>query len=479
MFPQMGVENYDALGHFGAHSFGESSSLAGGERFVGGDGSHADAFMDTGKLRDAAAGFTQIRRNADLRQQRRIREAGRLYADVLMGRADPILIKEAMNPRNEFVLRHLWEQYPGLKPDLGGRNFSLRETMAVTDYQSLYIDVLDRLYYSTFQAYPINNKQLVKVHTLRDFRIVKRYLLDGLVTPYTSSDPGAPPPQFAMLGPAPQNGAIPSTPATSTAAITYSPLLYQAMASINWAAFVGDDLGIFKDVPNRLATKAARGIAKFITEQYVDVNGPNTTNGLFQSGYHNQILQSNGASSDNPPLSIQGIADGYNILAGQLDSTGDPIMMDGPAMLVYGPSNYSTAMNLKNQLENWTTQQGGVPGTAQPGQMLRVTNWATQNLTLVYDPYLPLVATSAKNSWLMFVNPNGQNRPAIEVGFLQGFEDPQLFTEVPTTQRMGGSPDPMMGNFYNNNSNIKVLGVMGASPIDGRSVVGSTGTGHA
>src|SRR5512140_2230163 len=118
MFPQIGQESYDQFGHFHSGSFAEATSLAGSERFVGGDGAHADAFMDTGKLRDAAAGFTQIRRNASIAHERRVREAGRLYSDVLMGRADPILLKEAMNPRNEFVLRHLWEQYPGLKPDL-------------------------------------------------------------------------------------------------------------------------------------------------------------------------------------------------------------------------------------------------------------------------------------------------------------------------------------------------------------------------
>jgi hypothetical protein len=36
-----------------------------------------------------------------------------------------------------------------------------------------------------------------------------------------------------------------------------------------------------------------------------------------------------------------------------------------------------------------------------------------------------------------------------------------------------------MGNFWTNNQNIKIMGIMGGVPIDGRSVVGSTGTGHA
>jgi len=285
-----------------------------------------------------------------------------------------------------------------------------------------------------------------------------------------------------MLGPAPQNGAIPPTPATSTAAVTYSPLLYQASASINWAAFVGDDLGIFKDVPRRLAMKGNRGVAKFITSQLFDANGPNTTNGLFQTGYHNQLLIANGATSDNPRLGIQGLADAYNIIAGQRDATGDPIMIGGPMNLVYGSADYSTAKNLANMLENLTSVQGGQAGTSTSntiGQLIRVRNWAMENLTLVYDPYLSIVASSAPYSWELILDPNSQERPGVEVGFLNGFEEPQLFSEIPTTQRMGGGPDPTMGNFWTNNQNIKSMGVMGAAVIDGRSVVGSTGTGHA
>ena len=424
-------------------------------------------------------GYAQVRRQMDAQQHRRVNEAGRLYADAIRGRIDPVFIREAMRPRNPVLVEHLRQTYPGLFIGPGGRMLGLRETMAQTDYQALYADVIDRLYYASFTAYPIVNKQLVKVADLRDFRAVKRYLYDGLVTPYTGSDPGAPPSQSSLLGPAPQDGAIPPTSATSTAALSYSPLLYQASASINWAAFVGDDLGIFKDVPQRLAVKGNRGIAKFITGQFVDANGPNTTNGLFQAAYHNQLLVANGGTSNNPRLSIPALADGYNIMAGQLDSTGDPIMMGGPVDLVYGSADYATAKNLANMLENFTTQQGGVEGTQQPGQMLRVRNWAMENLTLVYDPYLRLVATNAPYSWLMVLPPNGQNRPAVEVGFLTGFEEPQLFTEIPTTQRMGGGPDPTMGNFWTNNQNIKIMGVMGGTPIDGRSVVGSTGTGHA
>ncbi len=460
----------------GTDQFGALPSNGGGMEFGG-----RLAEWSSDALAPHLQGYMSMRGQRSAEHNRRVNEAGRLFADVHSGRLDPVFLREAMRPTNPVLVEHLRQSYPGLYKQ-NGRLLGLRETMAVTDYQALYADVIDRLYYSNFLAWPITNMGLVKTTDLRDFRTVKRYMYDGLVTPYTGSDPGAPPPQQAMLGPAPQLGAAPPTPATSTAAVTYSPLLYQSSASINWAAFVGDDLGIFRDVPKRLAIKGNRGIAKFITQQYCDINGPLTSGAqpLFQSGYHNQLTTANGASSSNPRLGIQGIVDAYNILAGQLDATGDPIMIGGSMNLVYGATDYGTAKNLANMLENLTSLQGGQVGQSASnpiGQLIRVRNWAMENLTLVYDPYLTLVATNNPHSWFIACDPGSQERPGIEVGFLTGFKEPQLFSEIPTTQRMGGGVDPTMGNFWSNNQNLKIMGVMGATAIDGRSWVGSNGSG--
>jgi len=156
---------------------------------------------------DSLAGFTAARRNASSQHRRKVLEAAKLYADCLQGRLDPIFLKQAMRPTDETLVGVLLERYPGLYDNGNGRVMGLRETMSVTDYQALYVDVLDRMYYGYYNAYPIVNKGLVKVHTLRDFRTVSRYLLDGVVTPLTSMDAAAPPPQRALQGPVPQDGA--------------------------------------------------------------------------------------------------------------------------------------------------------------------------------------------------------------------------------------------------------------------------------
>ena len=410
----------------------------------------------------------------------RVRDAARLYADVCSGRIEPLFFREAMAPTNSAFAAYLAEKYPGIiNPhygNRGGQNLGLRETMSVTDYQALFVDVLDRLYYGFYNEWPIVNLPLVRQHDLRDFRVVSRYLLDGLVGPFVAMDAAAPPPQDALIGPNPQDG----SPATSTAPIQYQPKLYQAMASINWRAFVNDDLGIFRDVVRRLAIKGNRGIAKFITGLFFDSNGPNAN--LFSTGYKNLVTVFNGAASNNPILSIQGIQDALKILANQRDSTGDPILITGKMYLVYGPAYKATANNILNQVSNWIQVEGGT-GNAQgfPSQFLQVNNWAIRDMEGILDPYIPIVVTAAKaqtNAWAIVVDPNTQERPCVEVGFLNGFKTPQLFEKLPTTQRMGGGVDPMMGDFYSMDNDKKIVSVFGGTQIDGRSVVGSFGTGQ-
>lgn len=414
-------------------------------------------------------GFGRTRNDA-----RKVMEAARLYADVMNGRIDPIFIREAIQPTHEVFVNYIAEKYPGLYGDPGGRQLGLRETMSVTDYQALYVDVLDRMYYGYYNAFPIVNMPLVKVHQLRDLRLVSRYLLDGVVTPFVSMDAAAPPPQRALIGPNPQDG----SPATSTAPIQYQPELYQAMASVNWRAFVNDDLGIFRDLSNRLAIAGNRGTTQFITQLFWSASGPNPA--LYQTGYKNQIRQSNGAASNNPPLTIQGIQDALKVLANMRDSQGYPILITGTMYLVYGPAYEAAAKNLMNQMANFIQVEGGT-GNAQgfPSQFIQTNNWAIKNMVPIMDPFMPIVITGAASttSWGIVVDPNAQNRPCVEMGFLNGYQTPQIYTKLPNTQRMGGGVDAMMGDFYSMDQDMKIVGVFGGTQIDGRSTVASTGLG--
>jgi hypothetical protein len=354
----------------------------------------------------------------------------------------------------------------------------LRETMSVTDYQALYVDVLDRLYYGYYNDYPVTAMPLVRKHTLRDFRFVSRYMLDGIVGPVTAVNPAAPPQQRALSGPVPQDGS--TFPTTNTAPIQYQPLLYHVMASINWSAFVNDDLEIFKDVPRRLAMSMRMSLDKFITTFIVQANGLNTT--LYSSGYNNIITTSNGASTPNPPLGAQGLMDAMKVLAKMKDSAGNPILVSGRLKLWYGPSLVAIANNLRHSIDLQVSVEGGSQNSQGfPTQFLRTNpDWLMSNMDLVMDPWIPIVCTTPgvqNTAWGLTVDPESVGRPSTELGLLQGFETAQLFSKVPNTQRMGGGVDAMMGDFNTLDQDIKAMQVFGGTNIDGRSTVASTGQG--
>ena len=69
----------------------------------------------------ALQGFEATRRNASAQHNRRVTEAARLYADVLSGREEPILLQQAIRPTYAPVVQHLAEKYPGLYPQNGAR----------------------------------------------------------------------------------------------------------------------------------------------------------------------------------------------------------------------------------------------------------------------------------------------------------------------------------------------------------------------
>lgn len=443
---------------------------------AGGFNASMKSVADHGALR----GFSAARRNSNPAHEARVLEAARLFRDVITGQTNPFFLQQALNPTEDIAVRWLQENYPGIFPAHVKRGqFALREVMSVTDYQALFVDVIDRIYYGYYNAYPVGLLPAVRQHTLNDFRLVSRYLLDGLVTPFTEMDAAAPAPEQSLSGPVPQDGT--PFPIADTAPIQYQPSLYQARASVNWRAMVNDDLGIFRDIANRLAIVANRGISQFLTKFFFSTTGLNTT--LFQAGYTNLITTAYGAASNNPPLSQQGLQDAWKVLAGMRDSSNYPILPMGKPYLIYGPAYEATVKNLMSSTKSMIQVEGGT-GNAQgfPAQFVEAMNWSTQNMTPIMEPFIPIVISNAsgniKNTaWCLVLDPAAQNRPAVEFGRLRGFETPQLFRRMPNTMRVGGGVDETMGNFDTMDNDTKIVSVFGGTVIDGRSCVGSTGAG--
>jgi hypothetical protein len=409
----------------------------------------------------AAEGYMGGRRKLSEAHNRRVDSLVRLFGDCMSGAQDPFLLREAFNPQHSYAIMELNQKYPGV--------VQMKETMSVTDFaQYLTVDVLDRVLWGYWSPDGIPNMPLVKKVQLNDFRTVKRFTVNGAVTPFEKQgSPAAPPPQRALSPQAP---------------IEYAPDLYHGMMSVNWRAIVNDDLGIFNDLVRRLADSWNLTIWRAITNLYVSSTGPSAA--LYNSTFGNQIITANGASTNNPPLDFQGLIDADTVFSKMLSQDDQPFTFTGRKYLWYGPKLHTTAMALVKALQADISVGGGTTNSdGFPSQRLRVNaDYITGGLVPVLDKYIPLVATAATGSiadtmWGITYEPAAQPRPSIEFGMLRGFETPALYQRAPNTMRAGGGLDPTIGDFLTMDFDYKAIAVFGGVVGDGRSTVASTGAG--
>jgi hypothetical protein len=227
---------------------------------------------------------------------------------------------------------------------------------------------------------------------------------------------------------------------------------------------MNDDLDNFSSIPDRLGRGGARTVGKFVTGLYVDANGPHAS--LYTSGNANIV-------TGNPVLSIAGLQTAWNVLRTMLDSDSEPIMVEA-VYLVVPPSLEVTARNILNAVQVWSTTVGGASN-----QEIHYDNWIGSLLKgPIVDPYIPIVASSSNGttSWFLFADP-GVGRPALEVGFVTGFSEPQLYQKLSNTIRVAGGIDQMAGDFMTMAQAYKGVLCFGGTTLSAKSTVGSQGDG--
>lgn len=406
-------------------------------------------------------GFDVTRRRLSEAHEHRVDMLATLMGDVIHGRQDPELFEEALCPTKEYKIAEVQRLYPGL--------IQFRETMSTSDFaQYLTVDVLSRVLRGYWDVSVIPNKVLVKNRPLNDFRTVKDFAVDGGTKPFTKNYAGKSPDQRAL------------TPVTP---VTFAPDLYDGYMSVNWRALVNDDLGIFNDLLKRLMISGNRAIWLAITQLYADVNGPNAT--LYSVAHGNLITTGNGAKTSNPTLDFQGLADGRTILNKMRDADGYPIDFNGGTLyLWFGPDLEQNVLTLMKASQVDVSVYGGTTNAQGfPSQRVRTDNWVVNGLTPVMDKMIPIVTTAgtvASKMWGLTYSPDSVERPALEMGFLKGFDTPQLYQKMPNTMRAGGGVDAMLGDFYTMDQEYKGITVFGTSAGVGdgyKTTVASNGSG--
>lgn len=381
----------------------------------------------------ALVGFNQRRRQF---RESQVAAATMFIADLLTGRVPSYYLQEALSLQTPAVVRSIMGNYPGI--------IRVSEAMTTSDFPNLTGDVLDRMLLARFREFPSPWRQFAKVTTLRDFRTVDRFAVDGLEGQWDNV------PEMAEI----TYGSLSETP------YSYAPKKYAKGAKLSFEALINDDLGAFEDIPDRLGRGGARTLAKFVTGLYVDSSGP-----------HASLYDADNTVTGNPVLSITSLATALGMLRGMVDSDGEPIMVES-AILVVPPALEITAKNLLNATQVFMTNSGGASG-----QEIAVNNWIGSALTLVVDPYIPIVATTNGNtSWFLFASPS-LGRPALEVGQLRGFAEPQLYQKTANTSRVGGGIDQAAGDFATMSQEYKGVIAFGGTRLDKKATVASEGDG--
>jgi len=372
----------------------------------------------------------------------RVASATQFIADIMTGRTPYWQLAEAIQPSSPYALQAIAANYPGI--------VVFREEQSRSDFPLLTGDILDRMMLGKYRAYNSSWRAFTKVSRgLRDFRTVRRLAVNGLEGSWDDIPEGE----------SHERGAL------SEQGYTYTPKLYGRGAILSFQMIMNDDLGAFEDIPERLGVGGARTIARFVTGLYCGASGPDST---FFSGGNGNVVTS------NPVLSISALNTAFTILGSFTDSAdgqAEPIIVE-EAVLVIPPALRVTANNLLNQLTVDITNTGGASG-----QTIRVNNWIVNNLTLAIDPFIPLVATSANGatSWFLFAD-KSVGRPAMEVGFLNGFEEPALYQKAPNAMRVGGGLDSRVGDFDYMSTEYKGVLGFGGTMLDPKGAVASNGS---
>ena len=87
-----------------------------------------------------------------------------------------------------------------------------------------------------------------------------------------------------------------------------------------------------------------------------------------------------------------------------------------------------------------------------------------------------LFRSKAATRWFVLPSPQSA-RPALAVGFLRGYEDPDLRVKSSAGSRVGGGViDPMQGDFDDDTIQYRVRHVVGSAYVDPKATYVSNGS---
>lgn len=312
----------------------------------------------------------------------------------------------------------------------------VQETMMSSEFANLLGSTQDRLLLARYSTYaPSYRDFLYANRRVRDFRKV------GSVRRHGGRGLKAVP----EAGSYPQEG-------LSESAYEYQVGKYGMTYHLTWEDIVNDDLGAFASLPDDMANDAIQEEMAFASSLYVG----NTT--LFKTDH-------DGGDGNTYSNTATTVLNKTNLLAAwnamlkfpgdkKHNGTAKPLA-NTPVYLVVPPVLDVVAFEILGTMGiQWVGNEGSSPvAVAFP-----TLNGMQGRLNVRVDPYIPIIdSTNGHTSWFLFSDPNN-GLHAAELGFLRGYEAPQLF------RRAGGqTPESMGESFGDDTLAWKVRHVFGGS----------------
>jgi hypothetical protein len=323
------------------------------------------------------------------------------------------------------------------------QEYLLREAITTSDFPALFGFIIERDITARYSLAKPNWRMFAKRGTLPNFNQAEAHKVqgnDGLLA------------QVAEKAP---------YPLMTVANGHYHRQLrkWGGMFDISFEAQINDVPGAFADIPQRFADAATYTEAWLATAAIAQAAGPNVL--LFGAPIADPADAQNVTNLGALPLSITNLETTIGLMAGQTDSLGRPLGLEG-VVLVVPPLLKIRAMQILNSVSQMATTGANVP--------LPTANVLSQlNLQLCVNPLLPVIDTSGNRNftWYLFADPNV--RAAVQVDFLRGQETPEVVMKASNKATTGGALlSPYSGDFATDNIMYRVRHFCAAVPLDPR-----------
>lgn len=289
--------------------------------------------------------------------------------------------------------------------DSGMYSRLLQEAASTTDFPAIMANTLYKVMLKSYQEYPATWTNIVsETSNLKDFKEQTR-------TRFSESD------NLLEVG---EHGEYKDS-SLQDEKVRYAPKKYGRMFGVSWEALINDDMAEIKKQPQRFGRSAARTIDKDIWDHIR--SNPTIYDGtaLFTAGHGNAA----GSGTMTTTLTESALVDAYKAMIGQTDLKGYPIRIV-PKFLVCSPLKEIHVWKLLNTVNGalptsgTNTNPDPIAG-AQIHNQPTVRNFFAGKLVPIFVPWFDA------EEWYLIADPGQYD--TIEVGFLNGKKDPDLFVQ--------------------------------------------------